>query len=795
MKTLPRIACVLFCFCSISPVLHAQIPQLINYQGRVVVGTTNFDGSGQFKFALVDSAGTTTYWSNDGTSTNGSEPTNAVTLTVTNGLYSVQLGDNSITNMTALPGSVFTNSDVRLRVWFNDGSHGSQLLTPDQRLGAVGYAFMADNIKDGAITSAKLGNGAVTSANIANGAVTGTQLASGLTLAGTTTGNFSGNGTALTSLNASNITLGFLPVARLPATVALRAGGNNFTGLQTITGDGSMEHTQAATAGAASFMEFDDSTGGSVFRGIYGADGPTFSGATNQFTIATWTNSPLAFYTNQARRMTILSNGNVGIGTATPAKPLDVTADVAALAVGGSVDPSVLVRLTNSSNTGNVTTPNVVGIGFGRSSTQQAIVGGTFGNDYLDFFTGGALTAPKMRIASNGNVGIGTSTPTATLDVAGAINIPATTSATNGVIQMAGTPIISAFGSQNVFFGNGAGNFALTGQQNTGVGVQAAHATTGGDFNTAIGASAASSNTDGTQNTAIGGFALASNTDGSYNTATGVNALKANTGMSSYNTATGVSALSQNTTGLHNTAMGAFALSNSNGTSNIGIGNNAGQNITTGADNIDIGNDGLSTDSNVIRIGTADDQLATFIAGINGVTLSPSGTAVFINSNGQLGTINSSRRFKTDIKPMGDASSVLLELKPVTFRYKPEIDAKGIPQFGLIAEEVAEVCPDLIIRDQKGQIQTVRYEQVNAMLLNEFLKQHRHIAELEKEQQTQLAALREQNAALRAENTANAKRLAALEARDKERDAQLARIEESVAPPRTVALPVSGSEQ
>ena len=114
----------------------------------------------QFKFALVNAAGTTTYWSNNGSSVNGSEPSAAVTLTVTKGLYSVLLGDTSIANMTvAVPSSVFTNSDVRLRVWFNDGTHGSQLLTPDQRVAAVGYTFMADNIKDGAITMPKLATG------------------------------------------------------------------------------------------------------------------------------------------------------------------------------------------------------------------------------------------------------------------------------------------------------------------------------------------------------------------------------------------------------------------------------------------------------------------------------------------------------------------------------------------------------------------------------------------------------------------------------------------------------------
>ena len=130
--------------------LHAQVPQIINYQGRVAVGTVNFDGSGAFKFALVNAAGTTTYWSNDGTSTAGSQPTAAVTLTVTKGLYSVLLGDTTLTNMTAIPNSVFANSDVRLRVWFNDGTNGSQLLTPDQRLAPGGY------LADGAVNTAQI---------------------------------------------------------------------------------------------------------------------------------------------------------------------------------------------------------------------------------------------------------------------------------------------------------------------------------------------------------------------------------------------------------------------------------------------------------------------------------------------------------------------------------------------------------------------------------------------------------------------------------------------------------------
>ncbi|MCX6879577.1 MAG: galactose oxidase [Verrucomicrobia bacterium] len=156
--------------------LPAQVPQLINYQGRIAVGSTNFHGLGQFKFALVGGAGTATYWSNDGTATGGGPPASAVRLTVTNGLYSVLLGDPALTNMTAIPPSVFGHPDVRLSVWFNDGSHGWQQLTPDQRIAAAGYAMMAGEVRDGAITSAKFANGAVGAAQLAAGAVGSLQL-------------------------------------------------------------------------------------------------------------------------------------------------------------------------------------------------------------------------------------------------------------------------------------------------------------------------------------------------------------------------------------------------------------------------------------------------------------------------------------------------------------------------------------------------------------------------------------------------------------------------------------------
>ena len=231
-------------------------------------------------------------------------------------------------------------------------------------------------------------------------------------------------------------------------------------------------------------------------------------------------------------------------------------------------------------------------------------------------------------------------------------------------------------------------------------------------------------------NTAEGTNALLSLTTGGFNTATGDEALQANT-TGNYNTANGAGALQNNTTGRSNTANGVDALfSNTTGGSNIASGFTAGQNLTTGSNNIDIGSPGVAGESNKIRIGKIGTQNGTFIAGIHGVTVA-SAVGVVVDVNGHLGTVTSSARFKEAIKPMDKASEAILALKPMTFRYKHELDPDGIPQFGLVAEQVEKVNPDLVVRDAAGQVNTVRYEAVNAMLLNEFLKEHRKVQEQE----------------------------------------------------------------
>jgi hypothetical protein len=356
----------------------------------------------------------------------------------------------------------------------------------------------------------------------------------------------------------------------------------------------------------------------------------------------------------------------------------------------------------------------------------------------------------------------------------------------------AGTLLVNT-GEENTATGAGAllsnttgtanaadGTFSLfnntTGSFNTADGSRALFSNTTGTENTANGAFALNINTDGSFNTALGAFALANNT-GSENTAVGVNALFSNTAGG--NTAVGANTLHQNTTGFQNVAVGDSAL-NSNvegsfntalgkstlavntgegntacgnvalffntGNNNTALGNGAGTNLTTGDNNIDIGYivGGVAGESNTIRIGN-DDINATFITGVSGATAS-GGAQVFVNSSGKLGTSTSSARFKEDIKPMGKASEAILALNPVSFRYKKDIDAQGIPQFGLVAEDVEKVNPDLIVRDREGKPQTVRYEQINAMLLNEFLKAHRKMEEQQKQIDALSALIKEQAA-------------------------------------------------
>ena len=331
------------------------------------------------------------------------------------------------------------------------------------------------------------------------------------------------------------------------------------------------------------------------------------------------------------------------------------------------------------------------------------------------------------------------------------------------VLELSAVARVSAASLTDTFYGTGAGantttggadsafgynalNQNTTGEGNTAVGLSALFANISGiqntavggdalqtcttDNNTAVGYGALSENATGTNNTAIGLYALGgtAGSSGSNNTASGLEALTANT-TGAFNTANGVVALYTNTSGDSNTAVGHGALSsNTTGGSNIALGDSAGSLLSTGGNNIDIGHVGVAAESGNIRIGTSGTQTATFIAGIRGVAIAGA-QPVGVNTSGQLGVRASSARFKENIQPMDKASEAIFSLQPVTFRYKKGLDAEGVPQFGLVAEEVAKTAPELVMTDEQGKPFTVRYEEVNAMLLNEFLKEHRTVQE------------------------------------------------------------------
>jgi Chaperone of endosialidase len=295
--------------------------------------------------------------------------------------------------------------------------------------------------------------------------------------------------------------------------------------------------------------------------------------------------------------------------------------------------------------------------------------------------------------------------------------------------------ILNTGGERNTAVGTGAMVNNNVGNDNTAVGDHALTSQTGEGPNTAVGSGALFSNTLGDSNTANGTFALFSNTEGSSNTASGHRALFSND-QGGGNTASGFTALQNNTIGGFNTANGFQALQNNDtGSANTAVGFQALFSNTSGSTNTALGTSAgafVTTANNVICIGSlgANVSDSCFIANIRDVqTQNADAINVVIDSAGQLGTASSSRRFKEEIKPMDKASEAILALKPATFHYKS--DKTGTPQFGLIAEEVAEVNPDLVVRDKNGEIYTVRHDAVNAMLLNEFLKEHRKVEEQE----------------------------------------------------------------
>ena len=387
---------------------------------------------------------------------------------------------------------------------------------------------------------------------------------------------------------------------------------------------------------------------------------------------------------------------------------------------------------------------------FGLLPQMQAVVPAPDGC-YPGFTTAEGCRALESLTTGTGNTGLGFWS--LILDTTGILN--------------------TGVGAQSLAMNNGDLNtavgvvslvFNLTGSNNTAVGAQTLPFNNG-DANGAFGAYALFNNIDGSANNAFGEFALVENISGSGNTAVGSNALASND-IGNSNTAVGVFALPDNVSGIENTAVGGAALfTNIDGSHNIAVGQAALSNNTSGSNNIAVGEFAglaVTTSNNVISIGVQGQDISDscFIGNIFNA-MAPSGSAVFIDANNRLGTITSSKRFKEDIKPIGKSSEALLELKPVTFRYKKEIDPAARSQFGLVAEDVEKVNPDLVVRDKEGKPYSVRYDQINAMLLNEFLKEHRKnekqeatIARLQKQIEALTAGLQKVSAQIEMSRTA-----------------------------------------
>lgn len=303
----------------------------------------------------------------------------------------------------------------------------------------------------------------------------------------------------------------------------------------------------------------------------------------------------------------------------------------------------------------------------------------------------------------------------------------------------AGTIVIAQTG--NTKLGTGALNKNTTGDNNTAVGVHALTNNNTGSHNTAVGRAAMANNTSGNYNTSVGKEALVSNKSGDENTAVGHAALASILGSShntavgtgtlrnslngDSNTAVGDQALDENINGNNNTAIGVFALKKNTGSDNTAIGYRAGE-VSTGNSNVYISHPGIDKESNTTRIGVVGKQLRTFVSGISSTAVT--GAPVVVDGSGQLGVVPSSRQYKEDIRGLANVSTDLLKLRPVSFRYKTDaVTGTRSRSYGLIAEEVAEVFPDLVTRGPNGLIETVRYDQLTVLLLKELQTQRREL--------------------------------------------------------------------
>jgi Chaperone of endosialidase len=484
---------------------------------------------------------------------------------------------------------------------------------------------------------------------------------------------------------------------------------------------------------------------GFLLLSLFGVFGVAVAGGQElvQEAIQNWS-APATWSPPRAHGLTTLSSTSpLPFIAVTPCR----VADTRGNGFGGAYGPPALVANTTRdfTLTGQCGIPaNAVAVSSNLAALNVYGPGGD-----LRVFPAGDSAPLVSTLNYDGNTHNISNAAVVALGTGGAITVLPDAVGIDLIVDVNGYYAAAGSGSFNTFLGRNAGNSTMTGDNNSGFGYGALFSNTTGVANTAIGHNALFSNTSSGGNTAIGDSALfgngggnntaigagaLGNNEGNNNTATGESALRNTKGHG--NTATGQQALVSNTTGQSNTAIGAHALPNvTTAIHNIGIGASAGMNLTTGNYNICIDSPGVEGESGTIRIGDIVHG-RFFLAGVQGVMTGGTGTPVLIDANGQLGTISSSARVKDGIQDMGDATEGLLKLRPVTFRYKAQ--PEGRTQFGLIAEEVEKVMPELVVCSSSGEVETVLYHEMPAMLLNELQKQQREIQELKSE----LSALR-----------------------------------------------------
>lgn len=731
------------------------------YQGRLNEGGSPANGVYDIRASL--------YLTNSGGTVFAGPLTNPA-VAVSNGLFTITLDY----------GSVFEGATYWLQIGVRSNNVGGfTILSPRQQLTPTPYALFANTSSNlsGTVSAAQL-SGTVGNGQLANSAISinaGTGLSGGGTVAlgGSTTLNntgvlsVTGNADITVSTVGGAVTLGDTATsADTASTIVRRDTGGNFSAAS-ITLDGNLNlPTTTATTGIIY-------SGAGTLVHAYGVQ-DFFAGPS-------------------AGNLTTSGNGNTGLGYLALSSIVDGSGNTASGAYALNFNTSGTHNTANgyhalySNTTGSENTAS------GRSALHNNTTGTQNTADGVQALnlnsSGSNNTAMGYQALYSNSNGIHN---TAVGYRALVNNTTGSENTANGRAALYN----NTTGAQNTAGGAQALNFNSDGNHNTANGYQALFSSTSASDNTANGYQALYSNTSGYQNTANGSQALYFNTSGYYNTANGYQALNFNTSgfentangyqaLSSstggsdntangfaallslttgdFNTANGMDALRALTSGDDNTADGVYSLGLLTvGNHNTALGYEAGVNVTSGTNNIEIGNAGAGSDNQTIRLG--DSQTSTFIAGIYNSTVTAA--QVYVNANGRLGIFSSSRRYKDNIQTLGEASAALYALRPVTFKYKPGIDSGGVPQFGLIAEEVNQVDPDLVVHDEQHGIYTVRYEAVNVMLLNEFLKEHRKVQAQEMEIGEQTTELQELHRRIDAQNSVNAqlnRRLEALE--------------------------------